>query len=147
MNIEEKDRLFEILLYLYFNNFSETITRRPEFWIVIQKLCTMFGISEIAIGRAIRILSAKENCPQDDETYYLLNKMGLTVRPIRKISGIYWQKQKAFEEAFKSKSPVISRRITDVVLKKNIRDFVFAVYQFMSIFSSIDLKLMEDLSI
>ncbi len=103
----------------------------------------MNGISEVAVGRAIRILNAKENIPQDDETYYLLNKIGLTVRPIRTISGIYWQKQKALEESFKLTMPVITRRIVDVVLKKNVRDFVLAIYEFTGIFKHVDIKLME----
>lgn len=145
MSIDEKDRLFEILLYLYFSNFSEEMTKKPEFWNTLNSLCLMFGISSNAIIRAIRILMAPENVPQEDETYYLLNKLGLTVRPIRKISGIYWQKQKVFEENFKVSPPKIVRRIADVVLRKNVRDFIFAIYQFTGIFSYVDIKLVEDL--
>jgi len=145
MNLDEKDRLFEILLYLYFTNFSEKTTAKAEFWNTINSLCTMFGISSTAIARSIRILMASENIPQDDETYYLLDKLGLTVRPIRKISGIYWQKQKAFAETFKTTPPTIHRRIVDVVLKKNVRDFILAIYQFTGIFSYVDMKFIEEL--
>lgn len=145
MNLEEQDRLFEILLYLYFTNFSSELSSKAEFWTTIKAICLTFGISEMSISRAIRILSANENVPQDEETYYLLNKLGLTVRPIRKISGIYWQKQKEFERKFESSTPTIHRRITDVVLKRNIRNFIQAVYQMAGIFNYIDIRLTEKL--
>jgi hypothetical protein len=76
--------------------------------------------------------------------YYLLDKLGLSVRPINKISGVYWQKQCAFKEDFEAgKKPLIRRRISDIVVKRNMRDFILAIYNFFSIFSSVDKKLLD----
>ena len=87
---------------------------------------------------------AKENVPQEEETYYLFNKMGMSVRPIRRISGIYWQKQIEFQKQFETKTPVIKRRITDIVVKRNMRDFIFALYKTLGIFGDIDAKALEE---
>ena len=137
---EEYDRLMEILFYLYFNNKDSKILSSNLFWTTIKALCTLYNINDRAVVQAVRILMSDENCPQDKETYYLLNKIGLTVRPIRSISGIYWQKQKAFAEEFETTPPVIKRRLTDVIYKKSIRDFVYAVYDFSGIFNEVSLK-------
>ena len=145
MTQEENDRLIEILFYLYFNNKDSKILSSNLFWTTIKSICTLYNINDRAIVQAVRILMADENCPQDKETYYLLNKIGLTVRPIRNISGIYWQKQKAFAEEFVTTPPVIKRRLTDVIYKKSIRDFVYAMYDLGGIFSEIPLKdIMEE---
>ena len=79
-------------------------------------------------------------CYKDGKLYYLLNEIGLTVRPIRKISGIYWQKQKAYTKKFETTKPVITRKLLDIVYKKSIRDFVYAVYDVSGIFSEIQLN-------
>lgn len=128
MTPEEKDRLAEIVFYLYFDNKSEeTITNR-DFWEVINSICKLYSIDSIAITKAVRILMAEENAPQEDETYYLLHNIGLTVRPIKKLTGIYWQKQKAIEEKL-SKTPItIHRRINDVIVKRNMRAFLEAMH-------------------
>ena len=145
MTQEENDRLIEILFYLYFNNKNDKILSSNLFWTVIKSICILYNINDRAIVQAVRILMADENCPQDKETYYLLNKIGLTVRPIRNISGIYWQKQKAFAEEFEKTPPVITRRLTDVIYKKSIRDFVYAIYDLNGIFSEISLNdIMEE---
>lgn len=140
MSQEEKDRLIEVLFYLYFNNKDPKTLSSSLFWNVIKSICTLYGINDRAIVQAVRILMSEENCPQEKETYYLLSKVGLSVRPIRHISGIYWQKQKAYAEEFEKNIPIITRRLTDVIYKKSIRDFVYAVYDISGIFSEIPLK-------
>lgn len=142
---EDKDRLFEILFYLYFANIPEKYAGTAEFWNVIKSICHLYSISDLAIVKAVRILTAKENIPEDDETWFLLNQMGLTVRPIRKISGIYWQKQKEYAIKYESKRPHIYRRITDIVMRKAIRDFIFATYESLGIFAYVDIDLLNKL--
>ena len=137
LSVEENDRLVEILFYLYFNNKDPKILSSNLFWSVIKSICTLYGINDRAIVQAVRILMADENSPKDRETYYLLDKVGLTVRPIRHISGIYWQKQKAFSEEFKINPPVVNRKLTDVIYKKSVRDFVYAIYDLTGIFSEV----------
>lgn len=145
MTQEENDRLIEILFYLYFNNKNSKILASNLFWASVKALCTLYNINDRAIVQSVRILMADENCPEEKETYYLLSKIGLTVRPIRNISGIYWQKQKAFSEEFETTIPVIKRRLTDVIYKKSIRDFVYALYDFNGIFNDVSLKdIMEE---
>lgn len=143
MTIEEKDRLAEVLLYLYFNEKPETVLGKKEFWEAIRNICDMYKIDSLSISKAVRILMAKENIPQDDEIYYLLNHMGMSVRPIKKVSGIYWQKQVELAKKAVTSPPVIKRRITDIVIKKNIRDFLLALYDVLGIFSNIDIKMLE----
>ena len=144
MTAEEKDRLVEVLIYLYFNNKPDKTLGKQEFWMAIKNICDMYNIDSMSISKTVRILMAKENVPEDDEIYYLLDKMGLTVRPIRSISGIYWQKQVAFKNLFATKPPVIKRRITDIVIKKNIKDFLFALYEVLGVFTHINIKQLED---
>lgn len=139
MTQEEKDRLIEILFYLYFNDKDSKILSSALFWNTIKDICTLYNINDRSIVQSVRILMADENCPQDKETYYLLSKIGLTVRPIRKISGIYWQKQKAYAEEFQTSPPVIKRHLFDVVHKKSIRDFVVAMHNFNGIFNNVDI--------
>lgn len=137
---EENDRLIEILFYLYFNNKDSKVLSSNLFWQTIKAICILYNINERAVVQAVRILTADENSPKDKETYYLLNKIGLSVRPIRNISGIYWQKQKAFSEEFVTNPPEVKRHLTDVIYKKSIRDFVYAIYDFTGIFNEVSLK-------
>ena len=140
MTQEENDRLIEILFYLYFDNKDSKILSSNLFWNMIKSICTLYNINDRAIVQAVRILMADENSPKEEETYYLLNEIGLSVRPIRKISGIYWQKQKAYTKKFETTKPVITRKLLDIVYKKSIRDFVYAVYDVSGIFSEIQLN-------
>ena len=128
MTIQERDRLIEIMFYLYFDTKDEKTLSSKEFWSVINTVCDMYTIDNVKITEAIRLLMAEENTPQDDETYYLLHKVGLTVRPIRKLTGIYWQKQKAIEEKLAVTPLVITRKINDVIVKRCMRDFLYAMY-------------------
>ena len=141
MTLEETDRLYEVLFYLYFNNQDSKMLSSGLFWQTIKDICVLNNINDRAVTQAVRILMADENCPQDKETYYLLSKLGLTVRPIRRISGIYWQKQKAFAEEFETMTPVIKRRLTDVVYKQSIREFIEAIYKISGILAEVDTDL------
>lgn len=142
MTQEEHDRLIEVLFYLYFNNKDSKILSSNLFWNTIKSICILYNINDRAVMQSVRVLMADENCPQEEETYYLLSKIGLTVRPIRRISGIYWQKQKAFQEKFDAGYvPKITRRLTDVVYKKSIRDFIYAIYDMNGIFSEVQMNL------
>jgi hypothetical protein len=129
MKAIEKDRLIEILFYLYFNNKDSKITGKAEFWDMLRSICKLYNINNIAVAQALRILTAKENRPEDEETVYLFNKIDTSVRNLNKISGIYWQKKIAIEkEIEEGKVPVIKNRILDVTIKRAMRDFVYAIY-------------------
>lgn len=128
MTVQERDRLIEIMFYLYFDTKDEKTLSSKEFWAVVNAVCSMYHIDSIKITEAIRLLMAEENAPQDDETYYLLHKVGLTVRPIRKLTGIYWQKQKAIEEKLATSPLTVNRKINDVIVKRCMRDFLSAMY-------------------
>lgn len=142
MTQEENDRLIEVLFYLYFNNKDSKILSSNLFWNAIKATCMLYNINDRAVVQSVRILMTDENCPQEEETYYLLSQIGLTVRPIRKISGIYWQKQKTLQQKFYLGTlPKITRRLTDVVYKKSIRDFIYAMYDMNGIFSEVQMNL------
>lgn len=128
MTLEEKDRLIEILFYLYFDSNPPEILEKASFWEAINSICKMYDIDTISITKAVRVLMAQENQPQDDEMYYLLNKIGLSVRPIRRLTGIYWQKQKALDEQLSKQPITVHRKIPDVIMKRNIRNFLKALY-------------------
>lgn len=146
MTAEERDRCVEVLFYLYFNNVNEKVLEKADFWTTINNLCKIYDIDSLSISKAIRILLVQENIPTDKEMYYLLNQIGLTVRPLNKISGVYWQRQVKFQKEIESGDlPVFHRKIVDVVMKRSMRDFIFAMYDFFSIFGSIDKKLLEKL--
>jgi hypothetical protein len=88
---------------------------------------------------------SEDNAPSEEEGYYLLSGIGLTVRPLRAMSGIYWQKQKAFAEKFgKSGFPIIKRRITDPAMRYNIRSFLTALYGAIGVFSNMTLRTLEE---
>ena len=141
----EKDRLLEVLFFLYFNNKNTKMIGSKNFWNAILNVCVLYNIDNISISKAVRILTAVENRPNEREIYYLLNKLGLSVRPINKISGIYWQKQVKYNKEFEEGNlPKIRNRVLDVVMKRSIRDFIFAIYDFIGIFNCIDLKILED---
>ena len=144
MTVEEKDRLAEILLYYYFINWDDKAFQKTTFWIMIKTVCEFYDIDSISISKAVRILLAKENAPTDLETYYLLSKIGVTVRPLYKTTKIYWAKQIEFDKQIKDGFvPTIKRRITDIVMKKSIRDFIFAMYNISGIFSILDYNLLK----
>lgn len=128
MTIQERDRLIEVLFYIYFDNKDEKTITSKEFWDVINSICSLYGIDSVKITEAIRLLMAEANTPTEEEMYYLLHKVGLTVRPIRRLTGIYWQKQKAIEEKLSNSPIVVTRKINDVIVKRSMRDFISAMY-------------------
>lgn len=126
---EEKDRLCEILFYSYFSNKDASKLGDAKFWQCINAICQTYNIDSLFITRAIRVLMAKENAPEDYETWYLFWKMETSVRPMRGFTGIYWQKQKKFEADYNSGiKPNVHRRITDVAMKRSMYDFIRAIY-------------------
>lgn len=126
---EEKDRLCEILFYSYFSNKDANKLGDAKFWQCINAICQTYGIDSLFITRAIRVLMAKENAPEDYETWYLFWKMETSVRPMRGFTGIYWQKQKKFEADYNAGiKPNVHRRITDVAMKRSMYDFIRAIY-------------------
>jgi hypothetical protein len=140
----EKDRLTEILFFLYFDKKDEALIGNKDFWSTINSLCKIYDIDGMQISRAARILFAEENKPSEIETWYLLNKLGISVRPIRKISGIYWQKQKHFAETVdKYGAPSIRRCITDAAMKKNIRNFLVALLEMFGTLAVIEGKFLD----
>lgn len=140
----EKDRLTEVLFYLYFDKKDDKIIADANFWHTINDLCKVYNIDSLQVSRAARILFAEENKPTEFEMWYLLNKLGVSVRPIRKLTGIYWQKQKHFEEEVaKHGAPKISRKITDAAIKQNIRDFLIALLEMFGTMSVIEGKFLD----
>jgi hypothetical protein len=141
----EKDRLTEILFYLYFDKKDETVLENANFWHCINDLCKVYNVDSLQVSRAARILFADENKPTEFETWYLLHKLGVSVRPIRKLSGVYWQKQKQFndEVELKGVKPTIKRCITDAAMKKNIKDFIVAILDMFGTLSVIEGKFLD----
>lgn len=140
----EKDRLTEVLFYLYFDNKSQEHLSNVEFWNTISSLCKVYDVNSAQVSRAARTLFAEENRPSEFEMWYLLNKLGVSVRPIRKISGIYWQKQKHFEETVaKYGPPKVKRCITDSAIKQNIKDFLVALLDMFGTLSAIEGKFLN----
>ena len=141
---EEQHRLSEVLLYCYFNQRDESDFSNMAFWNAIREVCVLNGIDSLCVSKAIRILMADGNAPTDHEIWYLLDKMELSVRQIRSISGIYWQKQKRVqEEILASGAPKCVPRITDPAFKKGIKDFLFAMYNVLGVLQFTDAKALE----
>jgi hypothetical protein len=134
---EELDRLYEVLVYLYFDKLDDELVKNPNYWTGIRNLCISFKISDICLMKAVRILLIPDNIPTEIEMYYLFDKIGLTVRPIRKISGIYWQKQKEYKTILKDKTVAVSRKILDPAMKNTLKGFVSLIYKISGIFSII----------
>ena len=140
----EKDRLTEVLFFLYFDKKDEKLLGNIDFWNTINNLCKVYSVDGTQVSRAARILFAEENRPTEFEMWYLLNKLGVSVRPIRKISGIYWQKQKHYAETVaKYGTPTIRRCITDAAMKKNVRDFLIALVEMFGTLSAIEGKFLD----
>jgi hypothetical protein len=140
----EKDRLTEILFFLYFDRKDEKLLGNMDFWNTVHSLCKVYDVDGTQVSRAARVLFAEENRPTEFEIWYLLNKLGVSVRPIRKISGIYWQKQKHFAETVdKYGAPTIKRCITDAAMKKNVRDFLIALVEMFGTLSAIEGKFLD----
>lgn len=143
MTLEEKDRAVEVLIYLYFSN-QASVT--AEFWTTIKSLCELNKINYTHIVKAVRSLCMEENVPNDKETYYLLGmQLHMTVRPLRKMSGIYWQKQKEYAKEFETHTPIVHRTIVDIAMKNSMRAFLGALNNFFGILSYVDKNSLNNL--
>lgn len=135
----EKDRLTEVLFYLYFNNQDPERISSKSFWDAIGNICDLYGINRVHVSKAARMLFADDNKPSEIEMWFLLGKLGVSVRPINKMTGIYWQKQKHFEELVtKYGPPTIARRIPDVAVRNSLRSFIVALVEMFGTFSAIE---------
>jgi hypothetical protein len=142
----EKDRLCEILFFGYFNNREASTLGDAKFWECVNAICKSYGIDSLFITRAIRTLMAKENRPEDFETWYLFSRIGTTVRPMKGFTGIYWQKQKKFEERFNAgEKPDVRRRITDVAVKRSMYSFVKAIYDIFGSYKFLDADKLDEM--
>ena len=129
LTAEEKDRLCEVLFLRYFQNKPKEVLADAKFWGCTYEICKAYNIDSTFITRCTRILLAKENIPTEYEMWYLFWKLETPVRPMKGFTGIYWQKQKKFEEDYKNGvKPNVHRRITDVALKRSMHAFINAIY-------------------
>lgn len=143
---EEKDRLCEILFYNYFNNTPSERLGDAKFWNCVNAICQSYGIDSLSVSRAMRILMTKENRPDEFETWVLFWKMDTSVRNMRGFTGLYWQKQKHYEEMYNAgKQPVIRRKITDVAMKRSMYDFVKAIYDIFGSYKYLNLDNLNEL--
>ena len=143
---EEKDRLCEILFYNYFNNTPPERLGDAKFWNCVNAICQSYNIDSMLVSKAMRILMAKENKPEEFETWYLFWKLDTSVRNMKGFTGIYWQKQKKCEETYESgKRPAVYRRITDVAMKRSMYDFVKAIYDIFGSYKFLNLDSLNEL--
>lgn len=140
----EQHRLAEVLLYNYFNQRDESNFASASFWEAIRHICTLYGVDSLCVSKTIRILMVDTCRPTDLETYYLLDKIMLSVRQIKNISGIYWQKQKKLKaEIERIGAPKCTPKVTDPALRKGMKDFLFAMYGIVGIFQFTDAKTLQ----
>jgi hypothetical protein len=98
------------------------------------------------VSKAMRILMAKENRPEGFETWYLFWKLETSVRNMRGFTGIYWQKQKKFEEDYNAgKRPTVHRKISDVAMKRSMYDFIKAIYDVFGSYKYLNLNSLNEL--
>lgn len=143
---EEKDRLCEILFYNYFNNTPPERLGDAKFWNCVNAICQSYGIDSLLVSKAMRILMAKENNPEEFETWYLFTQLETSVRNMRGFTGIYWQKQKKCEERYShGERPKIKRRIVDVAMKRSMYDFVKAIYDIFGSYKYLNLDNLNNL--
>lgn len=143
---EEKDRLCEILFYNYFSNKPPEKLGDAKFWNCINAICQSYSIDSLMVSKAMRILMAKENRPDEFETWILFWKLDTSVRNMKGFTGLYWQKQKKYEEMYASgKHPVIRRKITDVAMKRSMYDFVKAIYDVFGSYKYLNIDSLNEL--
>ena len=146
MTIEERDRLCEILFFKYFENQPPEKLGDSKFWNCINSMCAANGVDSLLTSKAVRILMAKENRPEDFEMWYLFRKWDTSVRQLRSFTGMYWQKQKKMEKRFNDgERPYVKRRITDVAMKASIKGFITTIYSVFGSFKYLQLPMLEEL--
>lgn len=143
---EEKDRLCEVLFYNYFNNKPPETLGDAKFWNCINAICQSYSIDSLMVSRAMRILMAKENRPDEFEMWYLFWKMDTSVRNMRGFTKLYWQKQKHFEEQYAAgMRPKVKRRLTDVAMKRSMYEFVRAIYDIFGSYKYLNIDNLNEL--
>lgn len=149
LNADDQDRIIEVLVYLYFNNKAEVVLKNPSFWTSVKDICDIYHVEYIALAKCVRLLAFDENRPKEEEIYALLGyKLGVSTRNLKNMSGIYWQKQVKYKKTYEenpAKIPVSKRRILDPVQRKAMRDFVRVLYDWLGIFSYLDIKFLGSL--
>ena len=146
MTNEERDRLCEILFFKYFENQSTEKLSSAEFWKCIDSICRANGVDSLLVSKTVRILMAKENQPEDFETWYLFSRWDTSVRQLRNFTGMYWQKQKRMEERFNAgERPFVKRRITDIAMKASIKGFITTIYGIFGSFKFLQSAMLEEL--
>ena len=146
MTPEERDRLCEILFFKYFENQAPEKLSSPEFWNCINSICRANGVDSLLVSKTVRILMAKENRPEDFETWYLFNKWDTSVRQLRNFTGMYWQKQKRMEARLEAgEKPFVKRRITDVAMKASVKGFITTIYSIFGSFKFVQSHMLEEL--
>lgn len=135
-------RLMEIVFLLFFRNQNAKNLNNGQFWNVINCICDLYSIDKVLITKAIRILTTDK--ADEIELYYILKDNGFTVREINRMTGIYWQKQKAFEEELKTGTKIqFIPRIQEPLMRKAVINFVSAVKDFCNIFLKFDQKQLD----
>ena len=146
MTNEERDRLCEILFLQYFTNQPSEKLSDSKFWNNVNSMCVANGVDSLLVSKAVRILMAKENQPEDFETWYLFKRWDTSVRQLRNFTGIYWQKQKRMEEKFNAgERPYVKRRITDVAMKASIKGFITTIYSVFGSFKFLQSAMLDEL--
>lgn len=146
MTTEERDRLCEILFFKYFENQPPEKLSDSKFWTCINSICTANGVDSLLTSKAVRILMAKENRPEDFEMWYLFSRWDTSVRQLRNFTGMYWQKQKRMEARFEAgEKPYVKRRITDVAMKASIKGFITTIYSVFGSFRFLQSAMLDEL--
>lgn len=137
----EKDRFYELIFYQYFNNRDPEQIQNPLFWKTVNTICEAYDIDPVQITKAIRLLSNPDDKPDDIEMYYLMSNAGLSVRKINRISGLYWQRQVALSEKIAATGPPkIRRRVTDIITKNSVKEFIHAIYDVFGVLCDVDVR-------
>ena len=137
----EKDRTVEVLFYLFFSKKDPELLKETSFWQAIKYICEAYNIDSFSVQKAISVLAQPSNNPTDIETWYLLNKLGCTVRPLYKMTGFYHARQKISEEHIeKFGPPMIVNKIHDTAMKAAMRTFLYAAKDFFGVLQYVDYR-------
>lgn len=139
MSKDELNRLTEVLFSIFFQSKSTELLRNPKFWEMIKTICETYEIDAILVSKAARILLTSENIPSEKEMWYLLSKI-CSVREIKRLTGIYWQKQIKYQEEIENDSTFsVKPKIHDLAMRVSMRSFIDAVYDTLGVLDAIKL--------
>ncbi len=148
LNKDEKERSLEIIFYYFFyEKLSNKRLNTSIFWKLIKEFNDMYNINNIDISKAVKILFDSNNKPTGLETYYLLDKGLFTVREIKRMTKIYYKKQLEYRDQIndgKLKLPILPK-VKDLMVKRTIKEFIRALYDFSSYFTYIDSRTIDNL--